>query len=106
MQAVNHHNTTHTEHKAFQRPFVSLLNLTIVPPRQSTDKVWMDLLRQPDGEAMPCIFTVNVVLMSKVQCVCPQLQKLALPTETAHYLMFNRMVTAPYPAIQSVKGKV
>ncbi|TNN79184.1 hypothetical protein EYF80_010632 [Liparis tanakae] len=31
-----HH--THTEHKAFQRPFVSLLNLTIVPRRQSTDK--------------------------------------------------------------------
>lgn len=35
-QAVNL-NTTHTEHKAFQRPFVSLLNLTIVPPRQGTD---------------------------------------------------------------------
>lgn len=72
-QAVNH-NTTHTEHKAFQRPFVSLLNLTIVPPRQSTDKVWMDLLRPPEVEAMPCIFTVNVVLMSKVQCVCPWLR--------------------------------
>lgn len=68
-QTVNH-NTTHTEHKAFQRPFVSLLNLAIVPPRQSTDKVWMDLLRPLEVEAMPCIFTVNVVLMSKVRCVC------------------------------------
>lgn len=72
-QVVNH-NTTHKEHKAFQRPFVSLLNLTIVPPRQSTDKVWMDLLRPLEVEAMPCIFATNVVLMSKVQsvCVCPQ----------------------------------
>lgn len=67
------HNThAHTRHKAFQRPFVSLLNPTIVPPRQSTDKVWMDLLKPLEVEAMPCISTVNVVLMSKVQCVCPQ----------------------------------
>lgn len=27
-------------------------------------------------------------------------------TETAHYLMFNRMVTAPVRVIQSVKGRV
>lgn len=64
-------NTAHGEHKAFQRPFVSFLNLTIVPPRQSADKVWMDLLKPLEVEAMPCIFTVNAVLMSQVQCVRP-----------------------------------
>lgn len=69
-------NTTHTEHKAFQRPFVSLLNLTIVPPRQSTDKVWMDLLKPLEVEATPCIFTVNVVLMSRERCVRPRLRVL------------------------------
>lgn len=30
----------------------------------------------------------------------------AASTETAHYLMFNRMVTAPVRVIQSVKGEV
>lgn len=57
--------TTHAEHKAFLRPFVPLLNLTIVSPRQGTDKVWMDLLRALKVEPMPCISAVNAVRMSK-----------------------------------------
>lgn len=106
-QALKHH-TTHAEHKAFQSPFVSLLNLTIVPPRQSTDTVWMDLLRPPDVEATPSIFPVNVALMSSVcVCVCvPNCQSRRYPRKQHITGCSNTMVTAPDREIQSIKGKV
>lgn len=90
---------THTEHKAFPKPFVSVLNLPIVPPRQRADKAWMDLLRALKVEPVPCFFFLLSHRKGRADeqsAACVFITERALLLiETAHYLMSNRMKTAP-----------
>lgn len=56
-----HHDTRRGQaQKASHRPIVSLLNLTIVPRRQSADKLRADLLRPLEVEAAPRIVNAHL----------------------------------------------